>query len=179
MTMNPFCVFTFITLAIAVVIIKHLAIEVKKLKLAMAVRAKENLRFRMDLQKKVQERIEMTESWKVRGNDMVASYIYKQDAVRQLGEDLYSLHAKEYNTLRTTYPELTELDLLVMSLLALDMDNYEICSLLHMEKRTLYRRRQLIGQRLGLSSTELERFAQMSLGDNAGDKWTEQESVTC
>lgn len=111
---------------------------------------------------KVKEKIEMTcRSRKARFNkdDLFASYIYKQDKVSALGEEMQSIFHNEIALLRSKYPQLTDLDLLVLSLLAIGMDNDEICELTQMEKRTLYRRRQLIAQRIDLSSTQLEAFA--------------------
>lgn len=68
-------------------------------------------------------------------------------------------------TIREQYPNLTELDILVICLIGIGMDNDEICTILRMEKRTLYRRRQLIAQRVGMSSTQLELFATTLITD--------------
>lgn len=57
------------------------------------------------------------------------------------------------------FPGLTDLDMLVLCLLGIGMDNQEIATLLRMEKRTLYRRRQLMAMRIGISSLQLDEFA--------------------
>lgn len=112
---------------------------------------------------KVKEKIAMTEEARdrmTRGEDLVAKYIYHQQGIEELSTELFSIYQKPINLVKKKYPDLTELDLLVICLLGIGMDNVEVCSILRMEKRTLYRRRQLIAQRIGLnSSTNLEEFA--------------------
>lgn len=112
---------------------------------------------------KVKEKIAMTEEARdrmTRGEDLVAKYIYHQQGIEELSTELFSIYQKPINSIKKKYPDLTELDLLVICLLGIGMDNVEVCSILRMEKRTLYRRRQLIAQRIGLnSSTNLEEFA--------------------
>ena len=112
---------------------------------------------------KVKEKIAMTEEARdrmTRGEDLVAKYIYHQHGIEELSTELFSIYQKPINSVKKKYPDLTELDLLVICLLGIGMDNVEVCSILRMEKRTLYRRRQLIAQRIGLnSSTNLEEFA--------------------
>ena len=116
---------------------------------------------------KVKEKIALTEEARdrmTRGEDLVAKYIYHQQGIEELSTELFSIYQKPINTVKKQYPDLTELDLLVICLLGIGMDNVEVCSILRMEKRTLYRRRQLIAQRIGLSSsTALEEFAKNML----------------
>ena len=116
---------------------------------------------------KVKEKIALTEEARdrmTRGEDLVAKYIYHQQGIEELSTELFSIYQKPVNTVKKQYPDLTELDLLVICLLGIGMDNVEVCSILRMEKRTLYRRRQLIAQRIGLtSSTALEEFAKNML----------------
>lgn len=110
----------------------------------------------------VVEKINVTNSVvdkKLAAEEVVAQCIYNHDAVKQLGLEMAELFGAQYKALAEKYPELSALDLLVLALLAIDMSNAEICSVLRMEKRTLYRRRQLIAQRVEISSTELEAFA--------------------
>lgn len=110
----------------------------------------------------VMEKINATKSIrekKIAAEDLVAQCIYNYDAVKQLGADMNELFERQYQTIQEQYPALTSLDLLVLSLLSIDLKNSEICSILRMERRTLYRRRQLIAQRIGISSSELEAFA--------------------
>ena len=61
------------------------------------------------------------------------------------------------------------LALLDICLLGIGMDNVEICTVLRMEKRTLYRRRQLIAMRTGMSSMNLETFSRSILQETATD----------
>lgn len=122
--------------------------------------------WREKLLDKVKEKIALTEEARDRltkGEDLVAKYIYHQQGIEELSAELFSIYQKPISTVKKKYPDLTELDLLVICLLGIGMDNVEICSLLRMEKRTLYRRRQLIAQRIGMSSTALEEFAKNML----------------
>lgn len=123
---------------------------------------------------KVRDKIELTQrsSMQRRQKDeLIADYIYRQDVVKEMGEELKSIHKEEYVLLQAKYPQLTDLDLLVLCLLSMSMSNEEICEVVHMEKRTLYRRRQLISQRIGIYSTGLEDFACQIFG-------TEKEEET-
>lgn len=146
-------------------VINRLYFELRKYKFVSAVKAKENLRYKMALQNQIKERIDLSRSKTIKAEDIVAKYIYKQDCIYRLGEDLRALFEQAFSKLSSEYPLLTDLDLLVLALLNLEMENSEICSLLRMEKRTLYRRRQLMAQRIGLSSTELEAFAKKAFAD--------------
>lgn len=122
--------------------------------------------WREKLLDKVKEKIALTEEARdrlTRGEDLVAKYIYHQQGIEELSAELFGIYQKPISTVKKKYPDLTELDLLVICLLGIGMDNVEVCSLLRMEKRTLYRRRQLIAQRIGMSSTALEEFAKNML----------------
>ncbi len=128
--------------------------------------------WREKLLEKVKEKIAITEQARnriTRGEDLVAKFIYHQQGIEELSEELFSIYHKPISAVKKKYPDLTELDLLVLCLLGIGMDNVEICALLRMEKRTLYRRRQLIAQRTGMSSTMLEDFSKGIL----------QEAVPC
>lgn len=123
--------------------------------------------WREKLLDKVKEKIAITEEARnriTRGEDLVAKFIYHQQGIEELSTELFGIYHKPISAVKKKYPDLTELDLLVICLLGIGMDNVEVCSLLRMEKRTLYRRRQLIVQRIGIaSSTNLEEFAKNML----------------
>lgn len=119
--------------------------------------------WREKLLDKVKEKIAITEQARNRitqGEDLVAKFIYHQQGIEELSAELFGIYSKPIAAIKKKYPDLTELDLLVLCLLGIGMDNVEICSILRMEKRTLYRRRQLIVQRIGIQgSANLEPFA--------------------
>ena len=146
-----------------VVVRRNLETQELQRKLAEA----ESEEWREKMLDKVKEKIALTEEARdrmTRGEDLVAKYIYHQQGIEELSTELFSIYQKPINTVKKQYPGLTELDLLVICLLGIGMDNVEVCSILRMEKRTLYRRRQLIAQRIGLaSSTALEEFAKNML----------------
>ena len=126
------------------------------------VSEKEIEEWRIKLLEKVKEKINITEQAQdklTRGEDLVAQFIYRHNDIKQLSDELNAIFKQPLQTLKEKYPDLTELDLLVICLIGIGMDNDEICTLLRMEKRTLYRRRQLIAQRIGMSSTQLDMFA--------------------
>ncbi|MBQ7531660.1 MAG: hypothetical protein IJT12_08120 [Paludibacteraceae bacterium] len=127
---------------------------------------KEAEEWREKLLDKVKEKISITEQARNRithGEDLVAKFIYHQQGIEELSTELFAIYHKPISAVKKKYPDLTELDLLVLCLLGIGMDNVEICAILHMEKRTLYRRRQLIAMRIGMSSTNLETFARSIL----------------
>ena len=149
-----------ITTLIVFIIIRKRQIQARELE--KDLQRQEAEQYRNKLLEKVKEKIAVTqraENKFIKGEDLVADCIYRQSNIDQLGTDIRNLFEKQLGTLKTQYPSLTDLDILVIVLLGIGMDNVEICALLHMEKRTLYRRRQLIAQRIGISSLSIEEFA--------------------
>lgn len=157
--------------------LRYVKDSLDELRLEFQIQQREVEDARMKLMEKIREKIEITQRTrkpKCDMDDLVAQFIYRQDCVQDLGSEMLEIYANEYSTLRLKYPSLTNLDLLILALLGNDMDNVEICSLLKMEKRTLYRRRQLIAQRMGVSSTVLDEFAK-SIFMMDGTPATEEE----
>lgn len=133
---------------------------------------KETEEWREKLLDKVKEKIAITEQARdriTRGEDLVAKFIYHQQGIEELSSELFAIYHKPISAVKTKFPDLTELDLLVICLLGIGMDNVEICTVLRMEKRTLYRRRQLIAMRTGMSSMNLETFSRSILQETATD----------
>ena len=60
--------------------------------------------------------------------------------------------------IRRQYPSLTDADAQVLLLIGLGVENHEILSLTDMSKRTYYKRRQVIAQRMNTSAAELDEF---------------------
>lgn len=75
---------------------------------------------------------------------------------RLIEQDLRDLYHLQVVDLRMEYPELTDADISFILLVAVGVDNPDIALLLELEKRSIYRRRQLIAQRMGISSLELD-----------------------
>ena len=150
---------------LAMMLLVRMAILNKKLQgmtFAKKATEKEVEEWRIKLLEKVKEKINITEQAQdklTRGEDLVAQFIYRHNDIKQLCDELNAIFKQPLQTLKDKYPDLTELDLLVICLIGIGMDNDEVCTLLRMEKRTLYRRRQLIAQRIGMSSTQLDMFA--------------------
>jgi len=132
--------------------------ELRKYKLEQAIRKKEVQRYRLQLQNIVKDKICISREKKA--IELISSHFtYKHDCVKQLEDEMISLYEKEYFIIRKEHPQITELDFLILALLALNMTNEEICSLIHMERGTLYKRRHIIATRLQISATQLEDFA--------------------
>lgn len=91
-------------------------------------------------------------------DDIKAKVLYGQFGVKELGEELKVAFNSKHIALSNKHTQLTDLDLLVIDLIIIGMDNDDICEIIHMEKRTLYRRRQLIAKRIGISSNDIEQF---------------------
>lgn len=148
--------------------IEFLNRKLKNLSVNNSIAKEENDEWRAKLLEKVKEKISITEQAQHklnRGEDLVAKFIYSHEDIQKLSEELNSIFRQPLQTIREQYPNLTELDILVICLIGIGMDNDEICTILRMEKRTLYRRRQLIAQRVGMSSTQLELFATTLITD--------------
>lgn len=151
-----------IAVIVEALVIHHMKIKQEAQRFMQAALYADQAELQGRLVEKVRMKIEMTQrskAFRINKDDLMANYIYKQDRIQELGQELQEIFGREFAALKSKYPQLTELDKLVIALLGLEMDNDEICEIMHMEKRTLYRRRQLIAQRIGLSSTLLESFA--------------------
>ena len=74
-------------------------------------------------------------------------------------EDLQQLFGSKVNQLRREYPALTDTDVQVLILIGLGVDNNDILSFTDMSKRTYYKRRQLIAQRMNTTAAQLDEHA--------------------
>lgn len=83
---------------------------------------------------------------------------------QKVSAELTNVFPDETNHLRLFYPELTDIDICVLQLLAIGLDNQEILTFLDMSKRTFYKRRQLIAGRVGLLASQLDQFAYSKFG---------------
>ena len=74
-------------------------------------------------------------------------------------EDLLQLFSSKVNHIRRIYPALTDTDIQVLTLIGLGVDNNEILAFTDMSKRTYYKRRQLIAQRMNTTAAQLDELA--------------------
>ena len=74
-------------------------------------------------------------------------------------EDLQQLFSSKVNHIRRIYPALTDTDIQVLILIGLGVDNNEILTFTDMSKRTYYKRRQLIAQRMNTTAAQLDELA--------------------
>ena len=74
-------------------------------------------------------------------------------------ESLPQLFGSKVNQLRREYPALTDTDVQVLILIGLGVDNNDILSFTDMSKRTYYKRRQLIAQRMNTTAAQLDEHA--------------------
>lgn len=74
-------------------------------------------------------------------------------------ESLPQLFSSKVNQLRREYPSLTDTDVQVLILIGLGVDNNEILTFTDMSKRTYYKRRQLIAQRMNTTAAQLDELA--------------------
>lgn len=78
-------------------------------------------------------------------------------------EELPIVFGKKIKAIRADYPQLTDLDVQVLILIGLGVENHEILTFLDMSKRTYYKRRQLIAQRMGTTAAQLDEMAKQLL----------------
>lgn len=74
-------------------------------------------------------------------------------------DDLQLLFADKINNIKRLYPALTDTDIQVLTLIGLGVDNTDILRFTDMSKRTYYKRRQLIAQRMDTSAAQLDELA--------------------
>ena len=74
-------------------------------------------------------------------------------------DDLQHLFADKVDHIRRQYPALTDTDIQVLTLIGLGVDNADILQFTDMSKRTYYKRRQLIAQRMDTTAAQLDELA--------------------
>ncbi len=91
------------------------------------------------------------------------SQLKKNDNKSIALNDLQILFGDKMNLIRQQYPQLTDLDIQVLMLIGLGVSNHEILLITDMSKRTYYKRRQLIAQRMNTIASQLDQTAQRLL----------------
>ena len=71
-------------------------------------------------------------------------------------DDLQLLFTDKAKRIRRLYPSLTDTDMQVLTLIGLGVDNADILQFTGMSKRTYYKRRQLIAQRMNTTAAQLD-----------------------
>lgn len=74
-------------------------------------------------------------------------------------DELQHIFSNKAQLFQREYPSLTDTDVQVLLLIGLGVDNNEILSFTGMSKRTYYKRRQLIAQRMNTTAANLDKFA--------------------
>ena len=87
--------------------------------------------------------------------EQIKQHTNKPDALNEL----LQLFGSKVNAIRREYPSLTDTDAQVLILIGLGVDNNEILSFTDMSKRTYYKRRQLIAQRMNTTAAQLDELA--------------------
>lgn len=90
----------------------------------------------------------------------------KNDSKSAALNNLQILFDDKVNFVRQQYPQLTDLDIQVLMLIGLGVSNHEILLITDMSKRTYYKRRQLIAQRMNTTASQLDQTAQQLLTKN-------------
>lgn len=96
------------------------------------------------------------EAWR---HQLLVKQIQQQKGNNAL-DDLQHLFADKIKKLKHQYPTLTETDIQVVTLIGLGVSNTDIIKLANMSKRTYYKRRQLIAQRMNTTAAQLDQIAQ-------------------
>lgn len=96
------------------------------------------------------------EAWR---HQLLVKQIQQQKGNNAL-DDLQHLFADKIKKLKHQYPALTETDIQVVTLIGLGVSNTDILQLADMSKRTYYKRRQLIAQRMNTTAAQLDQIAQ-------------------
>ena len=74
-------------------------------------------------------------------------------------DDLQLLFADKTKNIKRQYPALTDTDIQVLTLIGLGVENADILQFTDMSKRTYYKRRQLIAQRMNTTAAQLDELA--------------------
>lgn len=91
----------------------------------------------------------------------------KQQANKPLALNEYQhLFSDKLLQLRRNYPALTDTDVQVLILIGIGVPNHEIIAFTNMSKRTYYKRRQLIAQRMNTTAAQLDEVAKQFFTQN-------------
>lgn len=102
------------------------------------------------------------EAWR---HQLLVKQIQQQKGNNAL-DDLQHLFSDKIKKLKHQYPALTETDIQVVTLIGLGVSNTDILQLADMSKRTYYKRRQLIAQRMNTTAAQLDQIAQNAFTSN-------------
>lgn len=102
------------------------------------------------------------EAWR---HQLLVKQIQQQKGNNAL-DDLQHLFSDKIKKLKHQYPALTETDIQVVTLIGLGVNNTDILQLADMSKRTYYKRRQLIAQRMNTTAAQLDQIAQNAFTSN-------------
>ena len=102
------------------------------------------------------------EAWR---HQLLVKQIQQQKGNNAL-DDLQHLFSDKIKKLKHQYPALTETNIQVVTLIGLGVSNTDILQLADMSKRTYYKRRQLIAQRMNTTAAQLDQIAQNAFTSN-------------
>ena len=102
------------------------------------------------------------EAWR---HQLLVKQIQQQKGNNAL-DDLQHLFSDKIKKFKHQYPALTETDIQVVTLIGLGVSNTDILQLADMSKRTYYKRRQLIAQRMNTTAAQLDQIAQNAFTSN-------------
>ena len=88
--------------------------------------------------------------------------IQKQSDKSRALDELQRIFDYKMRKIRSRYPALTDADAQVLLLIGLGVENHDILALTNMSKRTYYKRRQVLAQRMNTTAAQLDEMVQSS-----------------
>ena len=148
------------------------SMEMQRLEYEIKVRKTENIQKRSLLLSKIQHKVDNTLRMNLLNMGTTASEkmevflkeISKQSIITDQEwhdyiDEVNHIFDNKIKQLQETNPQLTNTDIKVISLIFLKLDISECCSLLNMNKNTMYHRRKIIKERMGISKeADLESY---------------------
>jgi tetratricopeptide (TPR) repeat protein len=86
--------------------------------------------------------------------ELLNEFVFNADEWIAIISEVNFIHNNFIIRLEEQFYELTRADKIVIALISLELDITDICNILDVSKNTMYRRRNTIKERLGLSSTD-------------------------
>ena len=99
-------------------------------------------------------------------HQLLLSQIKRQSDKPSALEQLQQIFGDKMDALRHQYPALTDIDMQVLLLIGFGVENHEILTFTGMSKRTYYKRRQLIAQRMNTTAAQLNTIAKQLFSPN-------------
>lgn len=95
---------------------------------------------------------------KINYDEEIKRFCTYEGNIKQLYIDLMQIHFPLISYFENEYPSLKRNDIVIIVLIAIGFDNQEISAIFNYTKRTIYKKRQFLSHKIGISSLQLNDY---------------------